>query len=119
MNKLLFLLSSILIATYVNAQIDDPQEIKHLEQQGKLFTVQIIPRAKSLDVFVVGYKSGGLKFNDLGMEAFANIGGKKVQLKVSKENDHFKIERSVKDAHGVDLQLIEKTKVDTLHFDIP
>ncbi len=119
MKQLMFLFAPMLFASYLYAQTDDPLEIKRLEQQGKLFTVQLVPGAKSLDVFVVGYKTAGLKFNDLGMEAFANIGGKKVQLNVSKENDHFKIQRTVKEAHTVDVKLKDKAKVDTLHFAVP
>jgi len=123
MNKLMFLLILSLLTSYLHAQTDDlhdTQEIaKRLEAQGKLFTVQLVPGAKTLDVFVVGYKTAGLKFNDLGMEAFANIGGKSVRLTVYKESDHFRIDRTFKSAHSVDVKLKDKAKEDTLHFEIP
>ncbi len=116
------LILSILVATSLSTAQDfrDNQELlNHLEKQSGLLTVKLIPGAKNIKVFVVGYEKANIKFTDLGVEASVIIAGAERRLKVLREADHFKIERSVKTPMKLDLKIKAPENTNTLQFDVP
>lgn len=97
---------------------DTSELIRQYEKEGQLFTVKIVPKSKNIDVFLVGYKSAGVKFNDIGLEAYANFAGKKYELNVTREKNSFKVEKKVSQPFTLDLKLKDKEKIDSIQFDI-
>lgn len=98
---------------------DNNELIKHLEQQSGLLTVRLVPKAKTIQVFVVGYEKANLKFDDLGIEASIKIAGTERKLKVSRENDHFNIERTSKEQMKLNLKVNGLEKNNSLQFEVP
>lgn len=67
----------------------DPKDVSHLKQAGQMFTVQIVPGAKSSTFYVLGKEAAKIKIDKLKIEAtlFEGKIGKKISLE--KKDDHF------------------------------
>ncbi len=100
-------------------QLDNRGMPNRLEREGNIFTVRIVPREKSLDLFVVGFKAANIKMETLGVEAFALRGNKRTRLKINREADHFRIENSLRDPFRLDIKVSDYGRTDRLFFDIP
>ena len=95
------------------------QEIKDIEKTGQLVSIRLVPGDKNIKVFVVGYERLNLTFDDLGLEASTSIAGKTSKLRVSKQNDHFNIQRTNSNKLKLDLQFKADEKTDRLQVDVP
>lgn len=120
MKNLLFALITILSTLSIAQDFRDNRElVDFFEQQTGAFKVKIVPAAKSIKVYVVGYESAKLTFTDLGLEASAIIAGNEKKLIVKKENSYFKIDTETRHPMQLDLKLKGKEEVNKLRFDIP
>ncbi len=90
-------------------------------REGQLFTIKIIPKGKTIEVFLTGYKTAGIKFTDIGLEAYAQVGKRKLNLNVTKDigANTFQVSRHTTVPFKLDLELKLKEKTDKFRFDVP
>ena len=60
-------------------------------KSGQMFTVKIVPKAKQIDVFIVGNDVAKAKFGELGLEASIKIGARTFTYVPNRQKDHFSI----------------------------
>lgn len=100
---------------------DTDQLLRRYEKEGQLFTIKIVPKGKNIDIFLTGYKTAGVKFTDVGLEAYAQIGNRKLNLNVTKDNNtnRFQVTRHTTVPFTLDLNLKQNEKTDKFRFDVP
>ncbi len=111
-------MKKLILALLLFSAISNAQDFP-IEQQSGLLTIRIVPGDKTIKVFVVGYEKANLKFDDLGLEASVKIAGRDRILRVFREGDHFKIERSSKDQMKLDIKVKGPENTSSLQFDLP
>jgi hypothetical protein len=122
--KFLVFLIIAYIPTLAYTQSQDVRDTRELlqryEKEGQLFTVKIIPQSKNIEVFVTGHKTADLKFTDVGLEAYALIGSRKMNLNVTRDANKgtFNVTRHTTVPFTLKLQLKQNEKTEQLRFDV-
>lgn len=98
---------------------DNQELIQHLQTQSGLLTIKLVPGDKTIQVFVVGYEKANLKLDKLGIEATIKVAGADHKLKVSRDGDHFNVERSSKEKIRLNLKIDDSKNTSILKFDVP
>lgn len=92
-SKLLVLTGLIFYGFSIWAQSESRIDINdptHLVQQGKIFTVRIVPGDKQTSFYIVGNKVADIKFNQLSVDAtILGPNGSTRKLELFKSKDHF------------------------------
>lgn len=67
----------------------DKTNLENLQQQGQLFTVNIVPGDKLTTIKIVGKKAATIKFDKLKIEATMYVGGQEKTLSFQKDKNIF------------------------------
>lgn len=119
----LVLLSAIFTSIIASSQPALDRPLDSNLKAGQLFTVRIVPKSKSIDVFVAGNSAAKFDWADVQMVATFTIGKKRWVVVPGKTDDHFVITRPVESASEsktqLRLKLDHKENDETLEFDLP
>jgi hypothetical protein len=86
------LLGQILLAVFIGSvaipsalaqKVTEPVDVNARDprlQEGKLFTLKIVPQGKSLEVEIAGKKAGELHLDELGVSARLFVGQRPIEL---------------------------------------
>lgn len=114
-----WILLCALVSLGSSAHADDHPERADL-QSGKLFTVQIFPTSKSIEVKVAGNEIAKAEFGDLGFSAQLKVGKKTISLVPVRNGDRFLLSApATKDASRLRIELKSADKIEEFNFEIP
>lgn len=117
MIKSLALAAALVLAPLAHAE--DHPERPNL-QAGKLFTVELKPAAKHLEVKVAGKGVAEAEMTKLGLFAKIKVGDKDIVLTpVKKTATHYVIERPSSDTGRLHLKVETGKKQETFEFELP